>query len=105
MAYAIGAGFVPARKPGKLPCETIHYAYELEYGLDALEIHKGAINPGQRVIVVDDLLATGGTAFATAKLVEQDGGEVVGMRFAIELDGMGGRNALLGYEVEAVMKF
>ena len=85
LAYAIGAGFVVARKPGKLPCKTMRFEYGLEYGSDVLEIHEDAIQPGQRVVIVDDLLATGGTALATAKLVEQAGGIVVGMRFAIEL--------------------
>ena len=85
LAYALNAGFVLARKPGKLPCETLKYEYGLEYGTDVLEIHKDAIKPGQKVVIVDDLLATGGTALATVKLVEQAGGEVVGVRFAIEI--------------------
>ena len=77
LAYALGAGFVPARKPGKLPCETVSYEYSLEYGTDSLEIHTDAIQKGQKVVVVDDLLATGGTALAAIKLIEQMGGEVV----------------------------
>lgn len=106
LAYALGAGFVPARKPGKLPCETISYEYALEYGTDKLEIHTDAIQPGQNVVVVDDLLATGGTALAVAKLVEKAGGNVVGLRFAIELDSeFDARAALDGYDVWAAMNY
>lgn len=106
LAYALKAGFVLARKPGKLPCETMKFEYGLEYGSDVLEIHKDAIRPGQRVVVVDDLLATGGTALATCKLVEQAGGVVVGVRFAIELASeFDGRASLQEYDVESVMKF
>lgn len=106
LAYAIGAGFVLARKPGKLPCDTIRHEYALEYGTDALEIHKDAVKPGQKVVVVDDLLATGGTALATVRLVEQAGGEVVGVRFAIELASeFDGRANLKGYDVQTVMVF
>ncbi len=106
LAYALHAGFVLARKPGKLPCDTIHYEYGLEYGTDVLEIHKDAIQPGQKVVIVDDLLATGGTALATIKLVEQAGGEVVGARFAIELSSeFDGRKPLEGYDVMSVMQY
>ena len=99
-------GFVLARKPGKLPCETMKYEYGLEYGTDVLEIHKDAIKPGQKVVIVDDLLATGGTALATIKLVEQAGGEVVGVRFAIELcSEFDGRAPLKGYDVQSVMQY
>lgn len=106
LAYALHAGFVLARKPGKLPCETMRYEYGLEYGADVLEIHKDAIQPGQKVVIVDDLLATGGTALATVKLVEQAGGEVVGVRFAIELSSeFDGRKMLEGYDVQSVMQF
>lgn len=106
LAYALHAGFVLARKPGKLPCETIHYEYGLEYGTDVLEIHKDAIKPGQKVVIVDDLLATGGTALATIKLVEQAGGEVVGVRFAIELSSeFDGRKPLEGYDVMSIMQY
>ena len=91
LAYAMHAGFVPVRKPGKLPAETISYTYDLEYGSDTIEIHKDAIQPGMRVAVADDLLATGGTAKAACKLVESLGGKVVAVRFAIELVGLGGR--------------
>ncbi len=105
LAYALGAGFVLARKPGKLPCDTISYEYALEYGTDSLEIHKDAIEPGQRVVVVDDLLATGGTALATIRLVEQAGGTVVAARFVIELSELDGREVLKGYDVDAVVTY
>ena len=106
LAYALHAGFILARKPGKLPCETMRYEYGLEYGADVLEIHKDSIQPGQKVVIVDDLLATGGTALATIKLVEQAGGEVVGVRFAIELASeFDGRAPLKGYDVQSVMKY
>lgn len=105
VAYAIGAGFIVARKPGKLPYKTIRYSYGLEYGTDVLEVHEDAITPGQKVVVVDDLLATGGTALATIKLVEQSGGEVVAARFAIELADMDGRALLKDYDVQTIMSF
>ncbi|MDO4494063.1 MAG: adenine phosphoribosyltransferase [Clostridia bacterium] len=106
LAYAMKAGFVLARKPGKLPCDTISYEYALEYGTDSLEIHKDAIKPGMKVVIVDDLLATGGTALACAKLVEQAGGEVVALRFAIELSSeFDGRAPLKGYDVDAVISY
>ena len=106
LAYALNAGFVLARKPGKLPCETLKYEYGLEYGTDVLEIHKDAIKPGQKVVIVDDLLATGGTALATIKLVEQAGGEVVGVRFAIELcSEFDGRAMLKSYDVQSVLQY
>ncbi|NMA95531.1 MAG: adenine phosphoribosyltransferase [Clostridiales bacterium] len=105
LAYGLGVGFVPVRKPGKLPGETIQYEYELEYGKDALEIHRDAITPGQRVIIADDLLATGGTAFATAKLVEELGGEVIGFVFIIELSYLKGRDMLTDYEIMVPVKY
>ena len=106
LAYALNAGFVLARKPGKLPCETMRYEYGLEYGADVLEIHKDAIKPGQKVVIVDDLLATGGTALATVKLVEQAGGEVGGLRFAIELSSeFDGRAMLKNYDVQSVLQY
>lgn len=106
LAYVLGAGFVCARKPGKLPYDTLSYEYALEYGTDKIEIHTDAIAPGQKVVVVDDLLATGGTALATVKLVEQAGGEVVAVRFAIELaDEFDGRGVLNGYDVDAVIRY
>lgn len=105
VAYAMGIGFVLARKPGKLPAATNRYEYALEYGTDALEVHTDAIQPGQRVAVVDDLLATGGTAYAVAKLVEQMGGEVVSLNFAIELTDLAGRDTLKEYRVHSVLKY
>lgn len=105
VAYHLGIGFVPIRKPGKLPAETISYEYELEYGTDSLQIHKDAIQPGQRVAILDDLLATGGTVLATAKLVEQLGGEVVSMNFLIELGFLQGREVLKDYKIESLVVY
>ncbi len=105
VAYEIGAGFVPARKPGKLPRETESYAYELEYGTNEVHVHKDAIKPGQNVIIVDDLLATGGTVEATVKLVERLGGKVVGIGFVIELEALDGISHLDGYEVISLLKY
>ncbi|MCC5911534.1 MAG: adenine phosphoribosyltransferase [Clostridiaceae bacterium] len=105
VAYKIGAGFVPVRKPGKLPAEFIRHEYELEYGTDALEIHKDAIQPGQRVAILDDLLATGGTMLATAKLIEALGGEVVSMNFLIELAFLNGRDVLKNYNSKALITY
>lgn len=105
VAYALKAGFIPVRKPGKLPAPTFHENYELEYGTDKLEIHQDAIQPGQRVLIVDDLIATGGTAEATAKLAEKMGAEVVGLSFAIELTFLNGREKLSGYNIHSVLKY
>lgn len=105
VAYALGAGLVLARKPGKLPAEVDRISYGLEYGSDTLEIHKDAIKPGMRVAIADDLLATGGTALATAKLIEEMGAEVVGLRFAIELMDLGGRERLGDYEIRSFIKY
>lgn len=105
VAYALNAGFVLARKPGKLPAETMSISYGLEYGSDVLEIHKDAIKPGMRVAIADDLLATGGTALATAKLIEEMGAEVVGLRFAIELTDLGGRERLADYDIQSFIKY
>ncbi len=105
VAYELGVGFVPVRKPGKLPAETVRYEYELEYGTDALEIHKDAIKKGARVALVDDLLATGGTILSAAKLVEQLGGEVVHVAFLIELEFLNGRDNLKGYDVSTIIKY
>ena len=105
VAYALGVGFVPVRKKGKLPCETVSASYGLEYGNDVLEIHKDAIKKGQRVAIVDDLLATGGTIEAVTKLVEQLGGEVVAVDFAIELTGLNGRDKFKGYEVMSLVDY
>jgi len=105
VAYALGVGFAPVRKEGKLPRETIRVEYGLEYGKDVLTIHKDAIKPGQRVLIIDDLLATGGTIEATMRLVESLGGEVVGCAFLIELTHLNGRDKLKGREILALMEF
>lgn len=105
LAYAIGAGFVAARKPGKLPYTTVSAKYALEYGFDALEVHIDAIKPGQRVLICDDLLATGGTSRAKIELVERLGGKVAGLVFAIELDFLDGRKKLEGYDVHSLMHY
>lgn len=105
VAYALGVGFVPIRKKGKLPGETVGINYGLEYGTDTLEIHKDAIKKGQRVAVVDDLLATGGTINAVTKLIEDVGGEVVSMDFVIELTGLKGRDKLDDYDVLSLVKY
>jgi adenine phosphoribosyltransferase len=105
IAYAMGIGFVPIRKPGKLPADTLKIEYELEYGKDALEIHKDAIKPGQRVAIVDDLLATGGTILSVAKLIEQLGGEIASMNFIIELTGLKGRDKLADYPVNSIIQY
>ena len=105
VAYELGKAFVPVRKKGKLPCETVSAEYELEYGTACIEIHKDAIKPGQKVVVVDDLIATGGTIEAAIKLIEQLGGEVVKVLFLIELAGLNGREKLAGYDVESVITY
>lgn len=105
VAYALGVGFVPVRKKGKLPAETVSVEYSLEYGVDVLEIHKDAIKKGQRVAIVDDLLATGGTVDAVAKLVEKVEAEVVALDFAIELTELRGRDKLEGYEIMSLVQY
>jgi len=105
VAYAMGIGFVPIRKPGKLPRETIEFEYDLEYGRNRLCVHSDAIKPGQRVLIVDDLLATGGTVEATAKLIESLGGEVVGAAFLIELLDLRGRELISTYNVMSLMEY
>jgi len=105
VAYELGAGFVPVRKPGKLPYEVRKVSYELEYGEDTLEIHQDGVKEGDRVLVFDDLLATGGTANAICRLVEGLGGEVVGICFLIELTSLKGRDRLKGYEVFSLIKY
>jgi adenine phosphoribosyltransferase len=105
VAYALGLGFAPVRKEGKLPREVIKVQYGLEYGKDVLTMHKDAIKPGQRVLITDDLLATGGTIDATIKLVEQLGGVVAGIAFLIELSYLDGREKLEGYDVLTLMKY
>ena len=105
LAYKLGCGFVAARKPGKLPWETVSAEYALEYGVDSLELHADAIRAGARVLVHDDLLATGGTAHAKVELVEQLGGEVVGLAFVIELAFLNGREKLEGYDVHSLIQY
>jgi len=102
VAYRLGAGFIPVRKAGKLPWAVVREEYGLEYGRDKLEMHRDAIRPGERVLVVDDVLATGGTAEATCKLVETLGGEIAGLGFLIEIGGLGGRSKLGGQRVESL---
>src|SRR5579872_4329505 len=105
VAYALNAGFVPVRKPKKLPAAVERVEYQLEYGTDSLEIHRDAVMPGERVLIVDDVLATGGTAAAAAKLVEKLGGKVAGLSFVIELDGLKGRAKLPGYDIRALLHY
>ena len=105
IAYEMHKPFVPVRKKGKLPCETISQSYDLEYGQDTIEMHKDSIKPGQKVVLVDDLIATGGTIEAAIKLVEQLGGEVVKVIFLMELAGLKGRERLKGYDVASVITY
>lgn len=105
VAYNNGKGFVPIRKKGKLPCETISAEYDLEYGSAVIEMHKDALTKGQKVVIVDDLIATGGTTEAIIKLVEQLGAEVVKIVFLMELEGLKGREKLKGYNVDSVIKY
>ena len=105
LAYRLNAGFVPVRKPLKLPAPVARVTYDLEYGSDSLEIHLDAIEPGQRVVIVDDLLATGGTMEATIKLVEQLGGEIAGLAFAVELDFLRGRDRFAEYDVYSLLHY
>jgi adenine phosphoribosyltransferase len=105
LAYRLNAGFVPVRKPGKLPAAAARVEYDLEYGSNALEVHKDAIEKGQRVLIVDDLLATGGTAEATAKLAASLGGEIAGLAFVVELDFLKGRDKLKPYEVFSLLHY
>ena len=105
VAYALRAGFVPVRKPGKLPAATHRVTYDLEYGTDSLEIHQDAIRPGQNVLIVDDLIATGGTARAVAGIVEKMGGKVAGLAFLVELTFLNGRARLAGYPVTTVLQY
>lgn len=105
IAYAVGAGFIPIRKPGKLPYKTIKFEYQLEYGSDTLEMHEDAVKPGQKVVIIDDLLATGGTMESNIKLVEALGGVVAGILFLIELEFLDGRKKLKGYNIESIVQF
>ncbi len=105
LAYELGAGFIPARKPGKLPRETIEATYELEYGTDSLQVHSDALSAGARVVIIDDVLATGGTARAKVELVESLGGVVAGLGFVIELTFLNGRERLEGYDTHALISY
>lgn len=105
LAYQMKAGFVPIRKPGKLPRETVSEEYALEYGTNEIQIHEDSIQPGENVVIVDDLLATGGTVEATVKLIEKLGGKVVGIAFLIELEALKGREKLNGYEVYSLVTY
>lgn len=105
VAYKLNAGFVPVRKPGKLPARTVRQTYELEYGSDTIEMHEDAIAAGERVLIVDDLIATGGTALAAARMIESLGGVVAGFGFVIELTFLPGREKLVGYEVRSLIQY
>ena len=105
LAYELGAGFIAARKPGKLPWETVSATYELEYGTDSLEMHRDAVQPGSKVVVLDDVLATGGTAKAKVELVEGLGGTVAGVLFVIELTFLHGRERLAGHDVHSLIQY
>ena len=105
LSYALGKSFIPVRKPGKLPAETVKKEYSLEYGTDAIEIHRDAIEKGDKVIIIDDLLATGGTAKAVVDLVEEMGGEIVSLGFVIELTFLNGREKLKGKDIFSILKY
>ena len=105
VAYALGVGFIPLRKPGKLPGEVERFDYTLEYGINTLEIHKDSIKKGDKIAIVDDLLATGGTVFSGIKLIERLGGQVVALEFLIELEELNGRDKLLGYYINPLIKY
>ena len=105
VAYQLGAGFIPVRKPKKLPAEKVSISYDLEYGQDTLEMHKDAVGKGHRVLIVDDLLATGGTAKAVVDLVESVGGKVAGLLFVIELDFLNGREKFKGHNVQSLIHY
>jgi len=105
IAYNLNKAFIPIRKKGKLPCETVSMEYELEYGKATIEMHRDSIKPGQRVVIIDDLIATGGTIEAITKLIEMLGGEVIKIIFLMELKGLNGRDKLIGYDVDAVIQY
>ena len=105
LALALGLGVIPVRKPGKLPADTLEHEYDLEYGRDRLQMHRGVLTPGARVLVVDDVLATGGTAAACMRLIEAGGGEVAGAAFLIEIEPLGGRERLAPHRVEATLVY
>lgn len=105
LAYQLGVGFVPVRKPGKLPAETISQSYTLEYGTDELEMHRDAVEPGERVLIIDDVVATGGTAAATAQLIQSGGAQVAGLGFFVELTFLPGRARLSEYSVKSLLQY
>ena len=105
LAQKLGVGFIPIRKPGKLPAETISQSYQLEYGEDSLEVHKDAITPSERVLIIDDLLATGGTAEATGKMIEVLGGKIIAFAFLIELEALNGRKKIENYSIFSLLKY
>jgi adenine phosphoribosyltransferase len=105
LAYQLGVGFIPVRKPNKLPSESVSIAYDLEYGQDSLEMHKDAVSDGHRILIVDDLLATGGTAKAVVDLVESVGGKIEGLLFVVELDFLKGREKFNGYNVQSLVNY
>jgi adenine phosphoribosyltransferase len=105
VAYNLNAGFVPVRKPGKLPYQAARQGYDLEYGTDSIEMHNDAVKPGEHVLIIDDLIATGGTALAAAKLVESLGGQVAGFGFLVELTFLPGRHKLQGYDVQSLIQY
>ena len=105
LAYNLNVGFVPVRKKGKLPAETIQASYDLEYGQDSLEIHKDAVKRGQRVLIVDDLIATGGTAMATVEMVHKLGGEIIGLAFVVELEFLKGRQRLGDFDLFSILRY
>lgn len=105
IAYNMNKGFIPVRKKGKLPCETVEMEYDLEYGTAVIEMHKDAVKPGQKVVIIDDLIATGGTIEAITKLVESLGGEVVKIVFLMELEGLKGRDKLQNYDIASVISY
>ena len=105
LAYQLGAGFIPVRKPNKLPADKVSVSYDLEYGTDTLEMHKDAVGDGHKVLIVDDLLATGGTARAVVDLVESVGGKVAGLLFVVELDFLNGRSKFDGYNVKSLVHY
>ncbi len=105
IAYKLGAGFIPIRKKGKLPSQVYEVSYQLEYGTDTLQVHRDAIKPEDKVLIVDDLLATGGTAFAVCQMIEKTGAEIIGLEFLIELTELRGKEKLQGYPVHSIIKF
>lgn len=105
VAYSLNAGFIPVRKPGKLPAETVGQSYDLEYGSDTVEMHEDAVSDGERILIVDDLLATGGTARATAELAASQGGNILGFGFIVELDFLKGREKLNGYTINSLITY